>query len=425
MGNTNSAFSKKLPKFTLIFSLMTALIMALILGLQLNTITTTQQNHLALALSSQLAKVVRDPMIQQDALSLQVEVDEMLSIEGVQYAAVQDASHQLLVQAESPQTKATTPAASSHTSPITIENTVAGYAVIKLDPSFFNTPVQHLQLTFIFLWAVITLGLLWLSIHQGKNISGRLQHLLQQLPGENPPGVDELGCLEKRLEPLLANREPARSEAEHQHCTLLAITCKNLLKLETQVNQEHFESVMSQLDCLINATADLYGAQRLDVTQNNADNNTLSENNIYLKFAGGTTQNDHPRRALHCATIIRELSNKLLDKQGVELELAVAITQFEQQLTLSQLLNERALHTQINRLLSFLGTANNGDIVMDSDTQSHHSLQGVKLSPLTESLPTNTPTNHAQWYRADAINDGDEALITQQLTMLSHKLQLN
>jgi hypothetical protein len=420
MGSTNNAFSKKLPRFTLIFSLITGLIIALILGLQLNTITTAQQNHLAKALSSQLAKVVRDPMIQQDALSLQVEVDEMLSIEGVQYAAVQDANHQLLVQAESQQTKTSEHKASPHISPITIENTVAGYAVIKLDKTFFNAPFQHLQMTFIFLWVVITSVLLFLSIYQGKNISNRLQQLLQQLPGNNPAGIDELGCLERRLEPLLANREPALSDSEHQHCTLLAVTCKNLLKLETQVNQEHFESVMSQLDCLIDATADLYGAQRLSATQNTANQSHVSENNIYLKFSGESDQNDHPRRALYCAIIIRELSKQLLNKQGVKLELAVAITQFEQQLTLSQLLNERVLHEQINRLLSFLATANNGDILMDNDTQEHHSLQGVKLSPIAD-----TPSNNHHLYRADKVNDGDDALITQQLTMLSQKLQLN
>ena len=126
MGNTKKSLAKTLPILTLVFSLTIGSLIALILGLQVSSIATEQKNYLGKTLSSQLAKVVRDPIIRQDMLSLQVEVDEMLSIEGIQHAAVYDATNRPLAKAQKAQY--TVNPQNSHTSPITIENAVAGFS---------------------------------------------------------------------------------------------------------------------------------------------------------------------------------------------------------------------------------------------------------------------------------------------------------
>jgi uncharacterized membrane protein affecting hemolysin expression len=404
MGNTKKSLAKTLPAFTLMFSLIIGGLIALILGLQLNSITTQQQNHLGKTLSSQLAKVVRDPIIHQDMLSLQVEVDEMLGVEGIQYASVYDATNHPLAKAQKAHYIANSQ--NSHTSPITIENSVAGYVNVQLDQQFFSAPFEDLQLTFGLVWISLTATLLFFSIRLGRNLSGRLNHLIQQLPSDNAEKMDELSTLEYRIKPLLASKQhhpEPYNEQEKQHCALLAITCKNLTLLESRVNPEHFESVMALFDSLTNDAADLYGAVRLSAGQAS----------IYLKFTGDSKHTDHPLRALYCATAIHLLSKHLMEAQGIKLELASAILHGEQQLSVSQLLNDRNHKERLMALQSMLEQAADGQILLDKNTSDHTSLQGITLSPLTE---------ECSLFRVDKLHETGDKLVTQQLALLLRNL---
>ena len=402
MGNTKKSFARKLPTLTLIFSLTTGCFIALILGLQLNSMAENQQNQLGQALSSQLAKIVRDPILRHDNLSLQLEVDEMLDLKSVHQVIVYDASHQILAKTQRSQN--TGSSQNLHTSPITIENAIAGYVSIQLDPLSFEPPLQTLRQSFMLLWLTVVLALLFFSFKFGKQLSGRLNHLIQQFPGEIPEGMDELSCLESQVEPLLATRQPTKEPLdEQQYCALLAIVCKNLPRLESLINREHFESVMAQLDYLINDAAALYGATRL----------SADRCSIYLAFSGETEHSDHPLRALYCATAIQILSKQLLDKQGIELELASAISQGKQQLSSSQLLNERSHQEHIKVLQTLLEKAVNGEILLDKSTSEHTSLENINLSPLAEDSPL---------FRVDKLSETSEKLVHQQLALLARNL---
>jgi uncharacterized membrane protein affecting hemolysin expression len=404
MGNTKKSFARKLPTLTLIFSLITGCFIALILGLQLNSMAENQQNQLGQALSSQLAKIVRDPILRHDNLSLQLEVDEMLNLKSVHQVIVYDASHQVLAKTQRSQN--TDSNQNLHASPITIENAIAGYVSIQLDPLSFDPPLQTLRQSFMLLWLAVVLALLFFSFKFGKQLSGRLNHLIQQLPGETPESMDELSCLESRVEPLLATRQQLKEPVDGQqqkYCTLLAIVCKNLSRLESLINREHFESVMAQLDYLINDAASLYGATRL----------SADRCSIYLEFSGETEHSDHPLRALYCATAIQLLSKKLLGEQGIELELASAISQGKQQLSSSQILNERSHQEHIKVLQTLLEKAVNGEILLDKNTSTHTALEDVNLSPLAEDSPL---------FRVEKLSETSEKLVHQQLALLARNL---
>lgn len=404
MGNTKKSLAKTLPILTLVFSLTIGSLIALILGLQINSMATEQQSYLGKTLSSQLAKVVRDPIIRQDMLSLQVEIEDMLGIEGIQHAAVYDATNRLLAKAQ--KTQYTANAQNSHTSPITIENAVAGYVSVQFDQQFFSASFRGLQLTFILLWVCIAVALLFLSIQLGKNLSGRLNYIIQQLPGDDSEKMDELSTLEDRIKPLLATRQYHQepyNEQEEQHCALLAIACKNLTLLETRVNPEHFESVMALFDALTNDAADLYGAIRLSADQSS----------IYLEFTGESALSDHPLRALYCATAIQALSKQLMDTQGIKLELASAISHGEQQLFASQLLNERHHKERLTTLQAMLKQTVNGQILLDKNTRDHPAIQEVTLSPLTE---------ENLLFRVDKLHETGDKLVTQQIALLVRSL---
>ena len=403
MGTIKKTLAKKLPLLTLVFSLVAGSLLAITLGFQLNTISTEQQNHFGQALSTQLAKSVHDPMIQQDTLSMQVEVDEPANTEGIKHAAVYDATNHLLVESQRPSNISKDK--DVYRSSITIENAIAGYATVHLDQQFFAAPLKTLRLTFIFLWCVITATLVFVSIKAGKNFSNRLSQITQRLPGDTPDGMDELSSLEFRVEPLLATRDCNKEVANtgNKNYALLAMVCKNLPRLESLVNREHFESVMTQLDFLINDAAALYGGTRLDADRCS----------IYLEFTGEDKNSDHPLRALYCATAIQSLSKQLLDKQGVQLELASAISHGELELSSSQLLNERILQEQVKILQSLLEKAVNGEILLNKNTSEHEALEDINISPLADDSPL---------FRVDKLHESGEQLVNQQLALLTRNL---
>lgn len=403
MGTIKKSLAKKLPLLTLIFSLAAGSLLAITLGFQLNTISTEQQNHFGQALSTQLAKSVHDPMIQQDTLSMQVEVDETANTEGIKHAAVYDATNYLIV--ESQRSSNITKDKDVYRSSITIENAIAGYASIHLDQQFFAAPLKTLRLTFIFLWCVITAALVFVSIKVGKNLSNRLSQITQRLPGDTPDGMDELSSLEFRVEPLLATRDCKKKvvNTANKNYALLAMVCKNLPRLESLVNREHFESVMTQLDFLVNDAAALYGGTRLDADRCS----------IYLEFTGEVENSDHPLRALYCATAIQSLSKQLLDKQGVQLELASAISHDELELSSSQLLNERILQEQVKILQNLLEKAVNGEILLNKKTSEHTALEDINISPLADDSPL---------FRVDKLHESGEQLVNQQLALLTRNL---
>ena len=403
MGTIKKTLAKKLPLLTLIFSLVAGSLLAVTLGFQLNTISTEQQNHFGQAISTQLAKSVHDPMIQQDTLSMQVEVDETANTEGIKHAAVYDATNHLLVESQRPSN--ITKDKDVYRSSITIENAIAGYATVHLDQQFFAAPLKTLRLTFIFLWCVITAALVFVSIKAGKSFSNRLSQITQRLPGDTPDGMDELSSLEFRMEPLLATRDCNKEVANtgNKNYALLAMVCKNLPRLESLVNREHFESVMTQLDFLINDAAALYGGTRLDADRCS----------IYLEFTGEDENSDHPLRALYCATAIQSLSKQLLDNQGVQLELASAILHGELELSSSQLLNERILQEQVKILQNLLEKAVNGEILLNKNTREHTALEDIHISPLADDSPL---------FRVEKLHESGEQLVNQQLALLTRNL---
>jgi hypothetical protein len=179
--------------------------------------------------------------------------------------------------------------------------------------------------------------------------------------------------------------------------------CKNLPRLESLVNKEHFELVMAQLDFLIDDAAALYGAKRL----------SADRCSIHLEFTGQDAQSDHPLRALYCATAIQTLSKQLLDKQGVQLELASAISQGVHQLSASQVLNERNHQEQVKALHNLLEKAVHGEILLDKDTSEHTALEDINLSPLANDSPL---------FRVEKLHENGEKLVTQQLALLTRNL---
>lgn len=400
MGNLTRSYAKLLPAIALLFSLISGLAIALLLHHQLDTLATRQGNQLSQTLAYQLAKSVRDPLIHRDNLSLQVELDELLSIDGVQRAAIYDVNQRVIAQAQ--RGHSSIEGEYEQRSPVNIEDAKVGYTSVALEPSFMSSSFSQPLLTVVAIWAACSALLILLAYRLGSALSQRLGELIQQLPGGEEKGLDELATLEQRMEPLLAIPEGNPPQLRQQPVALLGIACRNLPRLEALLNREHFESLMGRFDQLIDRTLMLYGGHRLHG----------DHYNIYLEFQGSDDEDDQSMNAAYCATALLRLSNSLLGDEGVTMELAAAVSPSIRERTGSTLLNELEQGQHLKTLRELLEKANNGEILLDQAACQHPTVTEFELSPLAEGSALCRIVN---------LGEDGENLLTRQIALLSHR----
>ena len=334
MGKNKKSYAKTLPILAISFAIFIGTLGALIINQQISVVADKQEEYLGNTLGLQLAKVAKTSIINKDILSLQIELDDMLAIDGVGYVAVYDASKKILAKAKGP-IKKNTPdnLGSRYTSPIAIENEIVGYGLIQFYDGFFINNFRAINITIALLFSGMFSILIYASVKSGKTLSLRLNRIIQQLPSDGVEATDELSMLENRLKPLISSRigcQPSETEDQYEESTILAIECKNLTILKTRVNPEHLESLIYQFDILVNNAADIYGANRFNANQRC----------IYLNFKGYDNTDEHPLRALCCSSVIHRLGGKLLDAHGIKLELSSALLTVRYKNFKSQLLQE-------------------------------------------------------------------------------------
>ena len=399
MGNFTRSYAKLLPAIALLFSLICGLVIGLLLHIQLDTLATRQGNQLSQTLAYQLAKSVRDPLIHRDNLSLQVELDELLSVEGVQRAAIYDVNQRVI--AEALKGRASIDGEYEQRSPVNIEDAKVGYTSVALEPSFMSNSFSQPLLAVIAIWAGCSAILILLAYRLGASLSHRLGQLIQQLPGEEE-GLSELATLEQRMEPLLAIPESYQPQLRRQPIALLGIACRNLPRLEALLNREHFESLMCRFDKLIDRTLMLYGGQRLH----------SAHYNIYLEFQGNDGEDDQSINAAYCATALLRVSNSLLGDDGLSMELAAAVSPSIRERTGSTLLNELDQGQHLQTLRDLLEKAANGEILLDQAACQHPTVTEFELSPLAEGSPLCRIVN---------LGEDGENLLARQIALLSHR----
>jgi uncharacterized membrane protein affecting hemolysin expression len=407
MGKNKKSYAKTLPILAMLFAIFISTLGALTINQQISITADKQERYLGNTLALQLAKVAKTSIINKDILSLQIELDDMLAIDGVGYVAIYDASKKILAKAKGVTQKNTQDnLGDKYTKPITIENEIAGYGLIQFYDGFFIKYFQAINITIALLFIGMFSILIYASVKSGKILSFRLNRIIQQLPSDSDESSDELSMLENRLKPLISSRisdQMLGTEEEHEESTVLAIECKNLTILKTRVNPEHLESLMHQFDVLINDAADIYGARRF-----NSDRRC-----VYLKFRGNNNTDEYPLRALCCASVIHRLGEKLLDAHGIKLELSSAILSVKYKNFKSQLLQESTREDHLSTLQFMLQQAVGDEILLDEKTKEHKSLDGTVLSP---------PSEKSLLFRVEELDQTCKRVTSQQIEILSRDI---
>ena len=400
MGHTKRSFDKLMPLAALIFSVLTGLALGLTHSQQMNALAAQQENHLGNILAGQLAKVIREPLIHRDSLSLQVELDDMLDITGVSQTAVYDIENQLI--ARSGDNARRSMDISRYRSPVSVDDNTIGFVSVILQPDYYAAQTTTATRILLLLWILLAAILIFVAFRFGKGLSRRLTILLEQLPDSETDKGDELAQLEYRIEPLLRKPGSTLHPLFGQSVATLAIACRNLPRLEALLNQEHFKPLMVKLDQLVEGAERLYGATRLPG----------SDYHVYLEFAEGN--NDQLSRAIHCAAALLRLSSQLLDKQGVTVELTAAVSQGRQQASPSILLSERELGKRLVEMQSLLNKGAADEILLAEHTDLQLAeLDDIDLSPLAEGSAV---------YRINHLGEHSEARLKRQLVILGEQL---
>ena len=399
MGKFAWSYAQLLPAVALLISLLSGLALTLTLKTQLDSLANNQGEQLTQNLAYQLARAVRDPLIHRDNLSLQVELDELLTLEGVHRAAIYDVNDRLIAQAQRDQTR--DPGEYRHSSPVDIENARVGRAEVSLVPGFVATHYRKPFLLTLVIWGLFTALLIFVAYRLGHSLSSRIGNLSQHLPREDgDEGRDELTTLERRMEPLLRTPDDDRATLAEQPAALLGIACRNLPRLEALVNREHFESLMKRFDQLVARTLQLYGGHRLPG----------EHYNVYIEFLGADSEDDQTMNAAYCAAALLKLSGGLLEDQGVSMELAAAIHPCTNKPTGSILLDEQDLALNLNALGELLDKAASGEILLNRATSQHPSIVEFNVSPLAEG---------SAFCRINDFGEDGENLLSRQIALLS------
>ncbi len=317
---------KKLMLSIALLSTLYCLIMLPLLYFQLNSQTQLQTKLFGEALNHQLLDQVRQPLLHQDAVSLQVVLDNLVMHTAmVTQAAVFKPDHRLLAESVEPLSASKSAHREVFKQDLALSNGQTWQVQLALDPG----DMQQRAMTIF--WSVSCVGFLLCALmfywakHLGHDISVRLQGLTNCLPSNEADTqanteVDEISQLEKRIEPLLlkpASRDsgPLQVEPVLESCCL-AVRGINLPQLQAHLSHDNLRRVLKRFDDIIATTNELFKGERL-----NGANNC-----IYLRFVATVGDSHFLLRAISCHLALVELQREQANEEGAGLILSSALT---------------------------------------------------------------------------------------------------
>jgi len=188
-------------KYRIILAVLTPLVASALLSTWLITSFShgqlaSQSRHYGQAIADQLAINCTDYLVSNDILSLNVVLDDLLTRNNFNFAAIYDPDNNLLAQSGKHSS-----AEHSYTSDISFEVSALGHVFIELDSSQSQKKLQVIlvaSLIFHGLIAFFTMGLIWFY--------GDLLYLWVSIAPEAPHSKAKEGEIPEVMEPVTSNR---------------------------------------------------------------------------------------------------------------------------------------------------------------------------------------------------------------------------
>lgn len=398
------------PLLVLGLCLLAGLLILLLGNWQTRQLANQESDRLGQALAAQLAETTRQPLLHNDLVSLQVNVERLVEHAAVAGAAVYNAQQKPLAQSDN--ASANLPSdLSSYREPVVVEGRTIAHAGVDIDSavllSRYRTPIHWV----LAIWLVFSAALVTLVTLTARNHAQRLQRLFLRLPSDDShqepsqepsqaPDQDELTQLEQRLEPLLTQQIADTVEQPNQkQVATVALHCKNLERLEAQLSRENLQRLLNQLDDDLEQICTLYQGQR----------QPGRDHTLFLEFDGEHDNGDHPLRALFAAYLLLELAASHAQSLGVGLELSAA-ARLSQTQSNATLLNDFEREKRETEVLRLARLGERGELLLDSSTRLH---------PLMEStVTTELVSESSDIHRVEGFAPKQTALLEKQLNYL-------
>jgi uncharacterized membrane protein affecting hemolysin expression len=294
--------------------------------------------HLAL----QLAGQARQPMLYNDDISLQVLVNNLVDTNAqLSYASIYDVDGNLQVQSSNDQHQKNT-SSSIYTHQILVEQSIAGYVQVTIDSRVAKDTLLLLFWSALIIWVLLsTLLCLGLGII-GRNLSRRLTNIAAGLPTHlEPENEDEIDRLEASIKPLLVMPQIGRQDNQDSSSLTLSICCENIQRLQAQLTEQNYHSLLSNFDVVSNSAAKLFDAVRL----------SGSQHCVHLRFSCDGDQDNALIRAVSCFSAISELVKESTPESGAGLILCAAVRKTETQTMPSQVLQDQQREITLQELV--------------------------------------------------------------------------
>ncbi len=316
---------KKLALPVALLSLLYCLLILPLLYFQLSSQTKSHTTLFGETVSHQLLGQVRQPLLHQDAVSLQVVLDNLVAHTAmVKEAAVFKPDNSLFAESVGTLPISNSVSRKVFIQPLTLANGENWRVQLTLDPSNI-----HQQAMTIF-WSVGALVLLLgvFILHWtkglGNDISARLRNLAACLPGDEAGQQrnredDEISRLEQLIQPLLlkpanTGSEPKETEPALESCCL-AIRGINLPQLQAHLSHDNLRRVLKRFDDIIASTSELFKGERL----------SGANNCVYLRFVATADDSNYLLRAISSHLALAELQREQANEEGAGLILSSAL----------------------------------------------------------------------------------------------------
>ena len=325
------------------FCLVVGLLILSSLWLYLDRLGQQQSDEWGQHLALQLADEAHQPMLYSDNISLQVLVNK-LSNSNTQLlqASIFDVDDQLQAQSTDTQNQEDSQT-SVYTSHIYVEDSIAGYVQLTIDSGAIKESLLILFWATLFTWLIssallcVGLGLI------GRNLSLRLSGLTAALPNsQEPVDQDEIDRLEASIRPLLVMPQIDQRNSQDSASLILSICCENIQRLQAQLTQKNYHSLVKSFDAVSNCAVKLFDAERLPG----------SKHCINLSFSCDGDQDNALIRAASCFVAIQELVRESTPESGAGLVLCAAMCKTETLTINSQFLQDQQRELILQELVN-------------------------------------------------------------------------
>jgi len=319
------SIQKKLTLFAALLFLLFCLLILPLLYFQIISLAESQVQLLGQTISRQLLGQVRQPLLNEDAISLQVVLDDLVvHTPIIKQAAVFKPDDSLFAESIDASPAASVPNNAIFKHVLKLPNGANWQVQLALDPSDIHHKFMRIFWSISGVSLLLCTLMLYWAQRLGNNISIRLQNLSACLPGDETDTAlnkedDELSLLEKRIEPLLLRpativNEPEETLPALESCCL-AIRCINLPQLQAHLSHDNLHRVLKRFDDIIATTDELFKGERL----------SGSNNCVYLRFVAMAGNSNFLLRAISSHLALVELQREQATEEGAALILSSAL----------------------------------------------------------------------------------------------------